>query len=124
MRKIVLDQAQHEIRIDQEVEKALKNYEWPGNARELLNVLEGIISFMDGDVIRLRDLVFHLNKNRRHSNGSEYFTLRNARHQAEEDAIRYALAATNNNKAHASGLLGIHRTLLYKKMKKFNIPIN
>ncbi len=124
LRQIVLDAARPGIRIDQEAEKALKNYEWPGNARELLNVLEGIVSFMEGDVIRHRDLVFHLNKNRRHSNGSEYFTLKNAQHQAEEDAIRYALAATNNNKAQAADLLGIHRTLLYKKMKKFKIPIN
>jgi transcriptional regulator with PAS, ATPase and Fis domain len=42
---------------------------------------------------------------------------------AEKEAIRYALADTNNNKVRAAKILGIHRTLLYKKMKKYNISL-
>lgn len=41
---------------------------------------------------------------------------------AELEAIRYALQITNDNKARAAGLLGIHRTALYKKMKRYNLP--
>ncbi|MBT7260585.1 MAG: hypothetical protein HN888_05610, partial [Desulfobacula sp.] len=37
--------------------------------------------------------------------------------------IYQALARTNYNKAKASKLLGIHRTLLYKKMKEYNIGL-
>ncbi|MBI5250547.1 MAG: sigma 54-interacting transcriptional regulator [Desulfomonile tiedjei] len=122
--QIALEATRPEIRMDPEAERALKNYEWPGNVRELVNVLEGIASFMEGNVIRLRDLVFHLYKIRRRLKDSDHLTLKNAQHRAEEDAIRYALAATRNNKAQAADLLGIHRTLLYKKMKKFKIPIN
>ena len=39
----------------------------------------------------------------------------------EMEAILKALATTNNNKTEAAKLLGIHRTLLYKKMKKYQI---
>ena len=42
---------------------------------------------------------------------------------AEGDALRYALARENGNKAQAAMLLGIHRTLLYKKMKKHGMPL-
>jgi PAS domain S-box-containing protein len=123
LQQVAGDAARPEIRMDSQAEEALRNYEWPGNVRELLNVLEGISSFLEGDVIWLRDLPFHLYNNPRYSRRPDQFTLKNAQNRAEEDAIRYALTATNNNKVHAAGLLGIHRTLLYKKMKKLNIPI-
>jgi transcriptional regulator with PAS, ATPase and Fis domain len=113
-----------EIRIDPEAEEALRLHEWPGNTRELLNVLEGIASFLEGDVIRIRDLPFHLFKNQRHTSELDRSLLKSAQYRAEEDAIHYALAATNNNKSRAADLLGIHRTLLYKKMRKFRIPLN
>lgn len=123
LQQVVGDATRPEIRIGPQAEQALRNYSWPGNARELLNVLEGLASFLEGDAIRFRDLPFHLYNNPLHAEHSDQFSLKKAQHRAEEDAIRYALAATNNNKARAAGLLGIHRTLLYKKMKKLNIPI-
>jgi transcriptional regulator with PAS, ATPase and Fis domain len=42
---------------------------------------------------------------------------------AEKEAIRYALKEANHNKVRAAKILGIHRTLLYKKMKKYNISL-
>lgn len=123
LQQVAGDAARLEIRMDSQAEQTLINYEWPGNARELLNVLEGIASFLEGDVICLRDLPFHLHSNPRHAKHADQFTLKKAQNRAEEDAIRYALAATNNNKARAADLLGIHRTLLYKKMKKLKMPI-
>jgi transcriptional regulator with PAS, ATPase and Fis domain len=44
--------------------------------------------------------------------------------RTEKEAIRYALQESKNNKAGAARLLGIHRTLLYKKMKKYNIALS
>ena len=43
---------------------------------------------------------------------------------AEKEAIRFALRETQNNKAQAAKILGIHRTLLYKKMNKYNISLD
>jgi PAS domain S-box-containing protein len=124
LQRIVADAHIQEIRIDPEARKALTKHPWPGNARELVNVLEQIASFLDTDVIRLRDLPFHLYPHERTAAGADRGMLKSAQNRAEEDAIRYALKATNNNKARAAELLGIHRTLLYKKMKKYNIPIH
>jgi transcriptional regulator with PAS, ATPase and Fis domain len=124
LRQVVRDQPRREIRITAEAEKALKNYDWPGNNRELLNLLEGIVYALEGDVIRLLDLPFHLHRMQRHASGSDRLALRSVQHRAEEDAIRFALASTNNNKARAADLLGIHRTVLYRKLRKFKIPMN
>jgi len=41
--------------------------------------------------------------------------------RVEKEALQQALAATNNNKAKAAKMLGIHRTILYKKMKKYGL---
>jgi transcriptional regulator with PAS, ATPase and Fis domain len=124
LQRAVRDAAGQEISIDPEAQKALTEYPWPGNSRELLNVMEQIASFLDVDVIRLRDLPFHLFRHPLPSLGQDRGMLKTAQARAEEDAIHYALRATNNNKARAAEILGIHRTLLYKKMKKFNIPIH
>jgi transcriptional regulator with PAS, ATPase and Fis domain len=43
--------------------------------------------------------------------------------KTEQETIRYALEESGNNKARAARMLGIHRTLLYKKMKKYAIPL-
>lgn len=126
LRQVARDTFRPEIHIDPQAERALINYEWPGNIRELVNVMEGIAPFLEGDVIRLKDLPLRLLKKRRHRGptDSDGFALRSIEQRAEEDAIRSALMATNNNKVRAADLLGIHRTLLYKKMKKLKIPLN
>jgi transcriptional regulator of acetoin/glycerol metabolism len=41
----------------------------------------------------------------------------------EREALLHAIRISNDNKNRAARLLGIHRTALYKKMKKFNIPL-
>lgn len=105
------------------VEKALVDYDWPGNARELHNVLARVLSFLDGDVIRLEDLLFHLTKKERSREPGYQIPLRDAVLDTEKETILKALAATNNNKVLAADMLGIHRTLLYKKMEKYGIQI-
>jgi transcriptional regulator of acetoin/glycerol metabolism len=50
--------------------------------------------------------------------------LRNLRESSEKEALINAINLAKNNKNKAAGMLGIHRTALYKKMKKFNIPLH
>jgi transcriptional regulator with PAS, ATPase and Fis domain len=109
--------------MDQEAEKALRRHDWPGNVRELLNVLERTLSSIGGDLIRLDDLPFYLHRSIKNSSQQSHASIREVHARAEKEAIRSALQETNYNKAKASGILGIHRTLLYKKMKKYNIPL-
>jgi transcriptional regulator of acetoin/glycerol metabolism len=42
----------------------------------------------------------------------------------EKEALVHAIRISNDNKNKAARLLGIHRTALYKKMKKLNIPVS
>ena len=112
-----------EIKMDQEAEKALRRHDWPGNVRELLNVLERTLSSIGGDIMRLDDLPFYLHRSPKNSSQQSHASIREVHARAEKEAIRSALQKTNYNKAKAAGILGIHRTLLYKKMKKYNIPL-
>jgi transcriptional regulator with PAS, ATPase and Fis domain len=112
-----------DIRIHSQTEKVLKNYHWPGNARELTNVLEGLAFSLDGDTIYPHHLPFQLYRDTKRPAVSAPYSLKKAREAAEKEAIRFALATTMNNKAAAATLLGIHRTLLYKKMKKYGLSL-
>jgi transcriptional regulator with PAS, ATPase and Fis domain len=98
-------------------------YDWPGNVRELSNLLERVASYLERDTIFLCDLPFHLYRSRKASLKLNRTSLRQVQGSAEERAILYALESTDYNKAKAADFLGIHRSLLYKKMKKYNLPL-
>ena len=113
-----------EIRLSQEAINALVNHPWPGNVRELSNVLDRALSTMNKDVIELADLPFMFQKKPASSVSAGISTIREAQAKAERATILAALEQTANNKAKAASLLGIHRTLLYKKMKKHGIGLS
>ncbi|MBW1673188.1 MAG: sigma 54-interacting transcriptional regulator [Deltaproteobacteria bacterium] len=123
LKQIARDTGFYEIKLDPEAEKVLVHYDWPGNVRELSNLLERVASYLERDTIYLCDLPFHVYKSRKTSLKSNRTSLRQVQGSAEERAILYALESTNYNKAKAADLLGIHRSLLYKKMKKYNLPL-
>jgi PAS domain S-box-containing protein len=112
-----------EVSLDKEAQKALKNHEWPGNVRELSNVLERTMSALETSTIRLEDLPFYVYRNRKESFDPNCSSLKDLQATTERATICYALKNNNNNKAKAADMLGIHRTLLYKKMKKYGIPL-
>jgi len=111
------------IRLDKSTEGMLRKYDWPGNVRELSNVLERALSSIDNDMIEIKDLPFYLTRGQQQSMKTNQSSIKEAQIAAEKEAILFALAETNYNKAKASGLLGIHRTLLYKKMNKYSIAL-
>jgi transcriptional regulator of acetoin/glycerol metabolism len=78
---------------------------------------------MRGDVIRLRDLPIPLKRKRATAGQVPVTPIRDVQARAERDAIINALRQTGNNKARAAALLGIHRTLIYKKMRQYAIPL-
>jgi PAS domain S-box-containing protein len=112
-----------EIEIDKPAELVLRNYEWPGNVRELSNVLERTLSALEGRTIHLSDLPFYLHHSHGKSTGKNRSSLKVMKAKTELETIRYALEKSGNNKAMAAKMLGIHRTLLYKKMKRYAIPL-
>jgi transcriptional regulator with PAS, ATPase and Fis domain len=118
-----VDASLPEIHLSQEASEALYGYDWPGNVRELSNVLERVLSSLEGDSIHLPDLPFYLYRGRKSAPRQSKASLREAHASAEKETIRYALASAKYNKVKAAGILGIHRTLLYKKIKKYGLSM-
>jgi transcriptional regulator with PAS, ATPase and Fis domain len=120
LKEVVIDVPRVPITIDREAENALRQYNWPGNVRELSNILERQAFSLDGNVIRLKDLPLKLTSDSKNhkKQDSQTLALKKILEKAEREAIVEAIAAANGNKALASRLLGIHRTLLYKKMNR------
>jgi transcriptional regulator with PAS, ATPase and Fis domain len=118
------DLGTHVTKISPEVITIFQNYNWPGNVRELGNILERIIYITDGDTIQFRHLPFFLQGMRENPNQHQPTLLRNLKEDMEKEALLHAIRISNDNKNKAAKLLGIHRTALYKKMKKLNIPIS
>ncbi len=113
-----------EIRLSPEAISALLAYSWQGNVRELSNMLDRALSTMNGDVIDLTDLPLPRRRHPAKPEVAGVAPIREVQADAEKSAIVAALKKTANNKARAASLLGIHRTLLYKKMKKYGVPLN
>jgi transcriptional regulator with PAS, ATPase and Fis domain len=110
------------IDLHPQAEEALMRYDWPGNVRELINVIERILSSLEDNIIRYSDIPFYLQQGQGAVKTSENPSLKKIQRRAEKETILHALKSTNYNKSRAAGLLGIHRTLLYKKMKKYGLP--
>jgi PAS domain S-box-containing protein len=118
------DLGTHVTKISPEVVNIFQNYDWPGNVRELANILERIIYITDGDTIYFHHLPFFLQGMKKNSTKLQPSLLRNLREDMEKEALIHAIRVSNENKNKAAKLLGIHRTALYKKMKRLNIPIS
>ena len=103
------------------VEELLTAYHWPGNVRELSNVLERVVSYLERDTIYPCDLPFYLSRVTDDPSAAQGASLKELMARTQVDAIRFALKTARGNKARAAKMLGIHRTLLYKKMQKYSI---
>ncbi|RBW69069.1 sigma-54 interaction domain-containing protein [Bacillus taeanensis] len=110
--------------IDPEVMYTLLQYPWPGNIRQLRNVVERItILGGEDEVIKLHHLPTSfknptLPKKEPTDIPLEFRKLEGGSEEAE---IRYALKTTYGNRTAAAKLLGISRATLYNKMKKHNL---
>ncbi len=118
------DLGTHITGISPEVIKIFMNYDWPGNVRELSNILERAIYTTEGNVIEVRHLPYFLQSMREGLNKSQTTLLKKLREEVEKEALLHVIRISKDNKKKAAELLGIHRTGLYKKMKKLNIKPN
>jgi len=110
-----LNQSGGLIVITPAAKECLKKYRWPGNIRELRNVLEQAIILGDGKRITPADLPTHIGKTGR---GKMTFRLKSLA-EVERQYILRALNETHGNKAKAATILGISRETLYQKLKQY-----
>lgn len=98
-----------------EVMAIFQNYKWPGNLRELQNIIKRATLLSQGDFIE--KLVLPAEIFQAESTMEDVFSLSGN----EKDMIINALARTQNNKSEAAKLLQINRKTLYNKLKLYNL---
>lgn len=104
--------------------KLLRGYAWPGNVRELRNLIERALLLIDGPVIEATHLKPWLEREaaiRSSGESGADGSLKESLEQQEADAIRKELEATRWNVTQASQRLGLDRTNLHRKMRKYGI---
>lgn len=99
--------------------KIFESYEWPGNIRELRNVVRRSVLLTRGDFIEMESIPPELSENSGVT-GKE-LNLSNARNATEKQLIEEALLKTRHNKSETARLLGMDRKTLYNKMQKLKI---
>jgi DNA-binding NtrC family response regulator len=108
--------------LSQEALSILMSYNWPGNIRELENVIERAIILTKGPVITPKDFPeFLSNLQQEAADTLDNLRLKDALKNPEKDLILKALDATNWNRNETARKLDINRTTLYKKMQKYGL---
>jgi two-component system, NtrC family, nitrogen regulation response regulator NtrX len=105
-------------RLSAEAIAMLEAYHWPGNVRELKNLMERAAILVEGETVRAEDLAPWLESG---TPGEEGVGLRGEIERREAEAIRKALEGAHWNVTQAASGLGIDRTNLHRKMRKYGI---
>jgi DNA-binding NtrC family response regulator len=121
------------VGMDQKAKAILMRYDYPGNVREVDNIIQYAFAISTSDIITVEDLPVHLH------NISPYFQL--GAHEEPEDGdnavqehnlllseverstILKAFERYENNHTKAAGALGISRSTLWRKMKEYKIKL-
>lgn len=108
--------------VDEESLSLLKSYEWPGNIRELENLIERAINLasLEGENI-IQGRYLPTLQTRRVSNHPSKLSLNQAIEDLEYQMIKETLKNNDFNKAATARSLDIHPSVLYRKLKKYEV---
>jgi len=119
LRKFAKLQGKDVARISDEAAKILLSYEYPGNVRELENIMERAVTLSNGRTIEnrhlpvdLQQLAFRVRRPQK-----EFLTL----DENERDYIIWVLKQVDDNKTKAAEILGIDRVSLWRKIKRYRL---
>ena len=118
----------------EDLQALLNRFDWPGNVRQLMNVLQNMVVVHDGDTLEPRHLPAEIARkldagasegvgdagssaSGAASSGGGALSL----DQLEKRAIRDTLKATNGNREQAAKILGIGERTLYRKLKEYGL---
>lgn len=118
-----LDQANKELNkqvagFDTGAIAAIREYHWPGNLRQMKNMIRRATLLATGEFITLTELGHELSES---TSSTHTMALRNE--EIEKEQIIEALRQTGNNKSKAAKLLNIDRKTLYNKLKLYGLDL-
>ncbi len=121
------DEGQERIELSPEAWKVLYSYSWPGNVRELENIIERAVVLNSDGLIGPADLPVELSERQEEVEVDRFIPLeaplQKTLEQIEEKLIRRALKQCDNVQSHAAEMLGITKSLIQHKIKKYNITL-
>jgi len=113
-----------QLKITERAMQAMKSYSWPGNIRELRNVIERAISLVEADAIDVDQLPEEIGfpkTGKTKMSGIPDTTLAEEMASLEKKLLERALAQTKKNMVKAAKTLGISRSTLYEKCRRYEI---
>ncbi len=110
------DQRKARLGFTNDAIRAIEAYGWPGNVREMENVIRRAVIMADGPRITPEDLDMDAPPE-----ADALLPLREVRDAAEQEAVIKAMGHCNGNIAHAADLLGVTRPTLYNLLDKYGL---
>jgi len=110
---------QKTVSVSEQVLEALREYQWPGNVRQLMNVIERAVVLARGDSITLSDLPEEFSPNGKAPEKMQpvsAVTEKTTLWEIQLQAIRESLHECGGNKSKAAKMLGISRKAFYKRL--------
>jgi two-component system NtrC family response regulator len=121
------DNDNKKIELSPEAWKVLYNYSWPGNIRELENIIERAVVLNSTGVISVEDLPEYLSERKEELDIDRFIPIaapiQDTLEQIEKKLILRALKKCGNIQSHAAEMIGISKNLFQHKMRKYNISI-
>jgi len=118
LRRFADEQHRAALRFSDDAIAAIEHYGWPGNVREVINVVKRAAIMAEGNRATRDDLALSAGPT---AEDADTLDLRAVRERAERDAVVTALARTDGNIVKASELLGVSRPTLYDLMNRLMI---
>ena len=117
MQSFCKDAGRKPLKFSPDARKRLEQHEWPGNIRELRNLLERVAYLCQGDRVEADDLAIIQRVSKDAANPYSEMTLTEATDEFQRAHIQHAIERAKGNVSEAAKLLGLHRPNLYRKMK-------
>lgn len=105
--------------LDEECLNALNAHPWPGNVRQLRNVIERAVIVSEGRTIRKRDLPEEFRATSSSDGGNISIRLGSSLEEVERELISKTIDFTGGNKTRAAEILGVSAKTLYNKLDRF-----
>lgn len=115
------DQMGNDVSFSPEAVETLVNHSFPGNVRELLNIVERCVALSENGLIQPADLPPHIRKQRQEKTVTA--PLQEITAEAEREHIRRILILTKGNRSKAASILGVSRKTLWEKINLHQLEI-